>query len=61
MGQSLFQIRYSRGRVSELILTNGQTYKIRYDNDPRDDYTPVQTYLTSPDGKTEKFTIPPKP
>ena len=60
-GQSLFQMRYHRGRVSELILANGQTYKIRYDNDPRDDYTPVQTNLTTPDGKTEKFTIPPKP
>ena len=53
MGQNLFLFRYSLGRVSELILTGGQSYKIRYDIDPRDDYTPAQTYLTSPDGKTE--------
>ena len=58
-GSNLFLFRYSLGRVSELILTGGQSYKIRYDNDPRDDYTPVRTYLTSPDGKTEKFIIRP--
>jgi hypothetical protein len=58
-GSNLFLLRYSRGRVSELTLTSGQSYKIRYDNDPRDNYTPVQTYLTSPDGKTEKFIIRP--
>jgi YD repeat-containing protein len=60
-GQSLFQLRYHRARVSELILANGQNYKLRYDYDSRDNYTPVQPYLTSPDGKTEKFTISPKP
>jgi hypothetical protein len=36
-GSNLFLLRYSRGRVSELILTSGQSFKIRYDNDPRDD------------------------
>lgn len=59
-GQSLFQIRYHRGRVSDLILANGQSYKLRYDLDARDNYTPVQTHLTGPDGKTEKFAMPPK-
>ena len=58
-GQSLFRMRYHRGRVSELILTNGQTYKLRYDPDPSKN-DPIHVYLTSPDGKTEKFTIPPK-
>jgi len=58
-GRSLFQMRYLWGRVSELILPSGQSYKLRYDPDPRKNH-PVQIYLTSPDGKTEKFTIPSK-
>ncbi len=58
-GQRLFQLRYHQGRVLELILASGQSYKLRYDPDPRQ-ADPVQIYLISPDGKTEKFTIPPK-
>ncbi len=58
--QTIFKLRYTRGRVSELVLPNGKSYKVGYDLDPRDDYTPVRTYLTGPDGKTEKFTVPPK-
>ena len=58
--QSLFKLRYVRGRVSELLLPNGKSYKLAYDFDPRDGYTPVQTYLSGPDGKTEKFIVPPK-
>ncbi len=56
----LFQFRYTKGRVGEIVLPGGRSYKLRYDYDRGDDHTPVKSFLTGPDGKTESFAIPPK-
>ena len=53
----LVDFRYTRGRVGEVAFGDGQTYKFRYDYDPRDDYTVLRTYLTPPDGTVTKFDI----
>jgi len=49
--------RYTRGRIGEVTFANNETYKFRYEYDPRDDYTVTRTYLTTPDGIVTKFDI----
>jgi hypothetical protein len=49
--------RYTRGRIDEITFNANQTYKFRYEYDPRDDYTVKRTWLTMPDGALSRFDI----
>jgi YD repeat-containing protein len=49
--------RYTRGRIGEITFADCQTFKFRYEYDPRDDYTVTRTHLTRPDGTVTKFDI----
>jgi YD repeat-containing protein len=56
-GEPLFQIRYTRGRIAEISIYRTDTYKFRYDYEPRDNYTVSRTYVTAPNGTVTKFDI----
>jgi YD repeat-containing protein len=58
--QRLYRLQYTRGRASELLLTNGQSYKFRYDYDPADNYTVIRSYVVGPDRAVKKFDIDPE-
>lgn len=56
--RTLFTLRYIKGRASELIVGDGQSFKIRYDFDRGNDRRPVRSAVVGPDGKTLSFAIP---
>jgi YD repeat-containing protein len=56
-GEPLFQTRYTRGRIAEISIYRTDTYKFRYDYDPRDNYTVSRTYVTAPTGTVTKIDI----
>lgn len=58
-GLELSRLSYTRGRIAELTLASGQSFKLAYDYNPRDDYTVVRTHLTMPDGAIRVFENPP--
>jgi len=47
-----------KNRISGLTLSDGRSYRIRYDYDPRDDEQIMRAFVTSPDGSVAKFDIP---
>lgn len=58
--QRLYRLQYARGRVDEVSLASGETYKFRYDYDLTDDSRVIRTYLTGPDRALTKFDIKPE-
>ena len=56
-GRKIADFRYKRGRVGQIVLADGQTYKFDYDYYPKDNYTVIRTYLQEPNGAVTKFDI----
>src|SRR5581483_9721062 len=56
----LFDLKYVRGRVGEVSLASGETFKMRYDYDTRDDSTVIRSSLVQPNGSVARFDFPPK-
>ena len=59
-GRRLIEFNYDdQGRIGRISQLDGRTYRIRYDFDGPDKRRIVRAFVTSPDGSTAKFDIPP--
>ena len=58
-GKKIVDFRYFKGDAAEITLSDGRSYRMRYEYGTKDRQKSVRTFVQSPDGKVAKVDIPP--